>query len=187
MIFQFALSASASNSAAMAASYLAATWTCRLLSWLRRGHYYTILVIGDFCRLDVSGALVAHLEHLYHGYIARTFVGSHVHHEIGNFKSRFCNRRAAPSESLKKRVLEPNYEASPLVIGQLPDCAISASSNKKEKLEDKDMPHCPRCAAPLEWKKTHIGAYLGCPNYPKCPAPVTVPLPQGLYKQACAA
>ena len=50
------------------------------------------------------------------------------------------------------------------------------------------MPHCPRCAAQLEWKKVAGGSYLGCPNYPKCAAPVLVSKPpQGEYAHASSA
>ena len=33
------------------------------------------------------------------------------------------------------------------------------------------MPHCPRCAAKLVWKKIVGGIFLGCPNYPQCAKP----------------
>ena len=37
------------------------------------------------------------------------------------------------------------------------------------------MPHCPRCAARLVWKKILGGIYLGCPNYPECAKPMLMP------------
>ena len=55
------------------------------------------------------------------------------------------------------------------------------------------MPHCPRCAATLVWKKVVGGIYLGCPNYPECAKPrdmlsLMVPkTPQQIYSQIAAA
>jgi ssDNA-binding Zn-finger/Zn-ribbon topoisomerase 1 len=55
------------------------------------------------------------------------------------------------------------------------------------------MPHCPRCAATLVWKKVVGGIYLGCPNYPECAKPTLIPsvamskTPEQVYSQIASA
>jgi hypothetical protein len=52
----------------------------------------------------------------------------------------------------------------------------------------KSTPCCPRCSTPLVLRKSGIGFYLTCPNYPGCKSPVQVlpqpPQPAYEYRQA---
>ena len=52
----------------------------------------------------------------------------------------------------------------------------------------KMMPTCPRCFTQLVRRKSRLGTYLACPNYPNCKRPMHLPKPPQLdYKYSSAA
>ena len=41
----------------------------------------------------------------------------------------------------------------------------------------KMMPTCPRCFTQLVIRKSSLGIYFACPNYPNCKSPLHLPKP----------